>query len=255
MRRGLLQGGLCGCLMQCPPEELLRMLNHPDLDLVEWRLDSFSEMHGTPKTLDMLRFLSVPDRKPVIATSRLKRDGGRFEGDEAQRMHILERATEAGADWIDLEVGLDVGLYRRFLSTGCRLVVSHHDFSGTPAVSHLRRKLEQMAATGAHVVKIATFARKPEDNLRVLELIAYGNKAFNVRVVAFCMGREGRWSRAVCLLLGSPWSYVCLPDQDVGAPGQLTVEEMRRLLELLAQNAGPCQPPGATRLAHPTRNP
>lgn len=224
---------LCGCLMRCPLEELPALLSHAEVDMVEWRLDAFSETHGVKNTIKGLAALSSRDRRPVVATSRLKRDGGVFAGSEPERLDLLKRAVLAGAEWIDLEDDLDMELYRYFQSSGAGLIVSYHDCSGTPSASYLHRKMEQMSGTGAKVIKIATFATSPEDNLTVLELIPFGKRELEKDVVAFCMGRKGRWSRAACLILGSPWSYVPLPGQTPAAPGQMTPSEMRSLMELL----------------------
>jgi 3-dehydroquinate dehydratase type I len=91
-----------------------------------------------------------------------------------------------------------------------------------------------MAEKRPHAIKLATSAQTPADNLRVLELIPFGQQQLGVEVLAFCMGPLGRWSRLICLLLGSPWTYVQLPELASAAPGQWTAEEMRRLLEMLS---------------------
>jgi 3-dehydroquinate dehydratase-1 len=135
---------------------------------------------------------------------------------------------------VDLEEDVAEEVCREFHQHGARLVCSHHDYSQTPDRDKLRRKAEQLAAMGADCIKVVTLATAPDDNLRVLELVPFGRHQLGVDVIAFCMGPLGRWSRMVCLLLGSPWTYVQLPGQGQAAPGQLTASEIRALWEIMA---------------------
>jgi len=49
-------------------------------------------------------------------------------------------------------------------------------------------------------VKIATFANSAEDNLKILKLISYAKKT-NRKIIALCMGEEGKISRIIGALL------------------------------------------------------
>ncbi len=115
-----------------------------------------------------------------------------------------------------------------------RCLLSHHDFSATPDRLTLQRLAAAMAQRKPHAIKIVTYARTPEDNLRVLDLIPFGRQELGMEVLAFCMGPLGRWSRLVSLLLGSPWAYVQFPELSAAAEGQFTATEMRQLLSQLA---------------------
>jgi 3-dehydroquinate dehydratase type I len=210
------------------------MLRHPELDLIEWRLDLFSVQHTWEKTLDALSVLSDVERHPVLAANRLKAQGGAFEGPESFRVDVLKRAVAAGAEWVDLEEETSEDVLNWFKAKDVKLLLSHHDFSGTPDLSTLKHKVSGMAQRGVQAAKIATYASTPEDNLRVLELIAFGRRELGIDVIGFCMGPLGRWSRVVSLLLGSLWTYVQLPGQSGSAPGQFTPSEIRVLLEGLS---------------------
>lgn len=222
---------LCGCLLDAPAGQLPYFLNYPGVDLVEWRLDTFIRKHSPEDALEALGRMAAIPRHPVLATNRPTREGGTFEGDERLRLEILQRAAEAGAEWIDVENDVPMDLLERIQSAKARILVSHHDFSGTPDRAALQNLAAKMAQKGARAIKITTYARSAEDNLRVLELIPFGRQQLGIDVIAFCMGPLGRWSRFACLLLGSPWTYVQLPEQSAAAPGQFTVLEMRAMLE------------------------
>ena len=74
------------------------------------------------------------------------------------------------------------------------------------------------------VVKIVTVAKNVSDASRLLSL--YSIKSKN-KTVAFCMGEQGKFSRILCLHLGSPFTYVSLGKAI--APGQFSVDEIKSL--------------------------
>ncbi len=225
---------LCGCVTEIPAEQLRGLLHHPEVDLLEWRLDVFFERYGLEETLAALSVLSTLPRHPVVATNRPQREGGSFEGVEALRFELLSKAVEAGVEWVDLEAWIDEATLHNFQSQKVWVLLSHHDFSATPDRLTLQRLATAMALKKPHAIKIVTYARTPEDNLRVLELIPFGRQELAMEVLAFCMGPLGRWSRLVSLLLGSPWAYAQLPELSPAAEGQFTTTEMRMLLSQLA---------------------
>lgn len=227
---------LCGCMLAPSLEKTRRYLRHPGVDLIEWRLDHYIGQHSLEPTLEALDLLSSGPRHPVIATNRPVREGGVFSGAEETRLDVLVKAARAGAEWVDVEADVHKERIEEFRRLPSRLILSSHNFQETPGTAALRRKVTDMAGAGALVAKISTFARTHEDNLRVLELIPFGRKEFGIDVVAFCMGPSGRWSRAVALLLDSPWAYVQLPGQEGAAPGQFLPDELRRLLEDMGGN-------------------
>ncbi|MCE5242613.1 MAG: type I 3-dehydroquinate dehydratase [Desulfobacteraceae bacterium] len=232
---------LCGCLLDVSQERLAACLNHPSVEWIEWRLDHTIRSHSLEKTLELLGALHSPERRPVIATNRAQREGGVFNGDEATRFAVLQKASRDGAEWVDLEADVPAGVLEEFKSGNSAVLLSRHDFDATPDAAALRRTVERMAARRPHALKIVTYARSPEDNLRTLELIPFARREFGIETIAFCMGPLGLWSRFGCLLLGSPWTYVQLPGQEASAPGQVDAERMRALLDAGAWmfNVGP----------------
>ena len=64
--------------------------------LVELRLDWLSRLPDLGRLID-----NRPT--PVIITCRRREDGGRWRGNEDQRMTILRSAIVAGVDYVDIE--------------------------------------------------------------------------------------------------------------------------------------------------------
>jgi 3-dehydroquinate dehydratase type I len=189
-----------------------------------------------------LDYLKRPDLKqlfrtrpgPVIATNRLATEGGRWKGTEEERRRLLEEALELGVNFLDVELATDATwrqeLYRRRGDTG--LILSWHDFSGTPDLFRLEAIMAEMLAEDAQILKVVTWARKPEDNLLVLSLISPA-RALGREIIAFCLGPLGKWSRIAAPSLGSYLTYAPFSRRGASAPGQLTVNEMKRLWRAL----------------------
>jgi 3-dehydroquinate dehydratase type I len=198
--------------------------------LVELRLD------GIPK-VKTERLLPVP-KGEVIVTNRLREEGGRFPGPEKDRVGLLQQAVSLGTDYVDLEIRTDPSLRKdlqkviKDRSGRTRLILSHHDFDGTPPPEELRRRWAQGRKAGADIVKIVTFAKEAEDNLRVLALIPYVRRKGG-EIIAFCMGPEGKISRILAPLLGSYLTYVSPAKGRETAPGQLTLSEMKKLWRIV----------------------
>ena len=177
-------------------------------DLVELRLDGVRD-------LDVAGALAGR-AGPVVVTCRPVREGGRFDGAEDERRRVLERAFDLGADWVDLEWGAD---FERLVADrrGRNVVLSMHDFEGTPA--DLESRHRAMRATGAEVVKIAAYSRSAADVVRLRRL---GRVAGDEPTVLVGMGPIGVPTRLLPAHFGSAWTYA----GDGVAPGQVPLADM-----------------------------
>lgn len=163
------------------------------------------------------------------------------EQDEKQRIDVLREAVALQADFVDIELTAAL-LQREKLCASIdkqgnrtRLIVSHHDFGKTPSRKLLHALFRDCVQAGAQIVKIVTWARRAEDNLKVLDLIPYARRR-NVPVIALCMGEQGRVSRIMAPLLGSFFTFAALERGTESATGQLTVGETRQIWRLLGGN-------------------
>lgn len=195
-------------------------------DLIELRVDSLK----TPSLEELLR----AGKKPCIVTNRRKEEGGKFAGEERERLTILKEACVLGAAYADVE--LESG--KRFLQemVACRretrLILSSHDFQKTSSRRELENLLRRMIRCGADMVKIVTYAKSFEDNLNVLSLIPLARKQ-GQKILSFAMGEKGRMSRIFAPFLGAAWTYAALEKKRASAPGQLTVQEMKSIWEYM----------------------
>lgn len=155
---------------------------------------------------------------PVIVTCRRPVDGGRWERSEAERLVLLRSAIVAGAEYVDLEEDIAAKI-PRYGAT--KRIVSHHDFARTPADLTLLHK--RLAALDADIVKIATMANHPTDNLRMLELV----HASKLPTIGVCMGDIGVPTRILAGRTQAPFTYATFNDERTLAPGQIGWRQMR----------------------------
>ncbi len=193
-------------------------------DLTEIRLDALDRPEVKP-------FLEAA-QKPLLFTFRAKEEGGLKEVPLEERLAHLKEAAAAGAFAVDLELSAGeeniLALKKALFQT--KLVLSFHDFLGTPSLERLEETVREMQALGAHVGKVITTAHRPEEALLPLRLIVWAQKELSFPLISFAMGKVGAFSRVVALLLGAPWSYAALPQRSQTAPGQLTAPVLKEIL-------------------------
>ena len=161
-----------------------------------------------------------------VCTLRPKSEGGLFVGKEEERKSILRLIAEYNPFLLDVEfntIQKDKKLASYLKKSKCKLLISWHDFKKTPNESQLKSRFNKMRKF-SNVVKIVTVAKNVSDASRLLSL--YSIKSKN-KTVAFCMGDQGKFSRILCLHLGSPFTYVSLGKAI--APGQFSVDEIKSL--------------------------
>ena len=178
--------------------------------LVELRLDYISSRVNIPRLLR--------DRPcPVICTCRREQDGGKFTDSEERRLVILRSAIAEGADYVDLEEDVAKAI-PRYGKT--KRIISYHNFRNTP--KELRELHTRMAGLDADIIKIATMANHPRDNVRVLEMMHQSE----IPTIGMCMGDMGTPSRILAGKFGAPFTYATFHHERALAPGQLSYQQM-----------------------------
>lgn len=214
--------------------DALRMMEraYEKTDIVELRLDRMRDAD--------LKLLIGARRGRIIVTNRRRGEGGGFAGSERERVAFLREAALLGADYIDVEMATEPSLLHELEETaslqggGARMILSWHDFRKTPSDRALRERLKRGARGKRSIVKIVPYANTVGDNIRIFNLITYAAKR-DQAIIAFCMGEKGRISRLLSPCFGSFMSYATLEDAGATAPGQMTIDEMREVFDLLAK--------------------
>jgi len=179
-------------------------------------------------------------RTDWIATCRRRDQGGAWSSSEMDRVNVLVEAVKRGARFVDIEDSLKNlhELVRVFKSMGALVIVSHHDFNTTPEFSCMVDIVRREIEVGADIWKISTTANSFTDCLNVLRLL----KLFrNNPGIALAMGSYGVLSRVLSPLLNGFLTYASVRRGEESAPGQLTVDELMEIYELIGVKVDRCE--------------
>jgi 3-dehydroquinate dehydratase-1 len=201
-------------------------------DAVEFRMDMAPE----PRE----RLAAYDGTLPVIATNRADWEGGEAADDSARIDALAAAARNDHVGAIDVELqSVDTGDAAPALEAARRhdtaVIVSKHDFEGTPARATLDDWLARATAAG-DVGKIAVTASGPDDVLALLGATR-ARTAAGERVATMAMGEAGRHSRAVTPLYGSRIAYAPVTPANATAPGQYDLATLRGLIDRLGDPA------------------
>lgn len=219
-------------------------------DLVELRVDLIGDL---PAVEALLR---GPRGCGFILTLRPAHEGGGWDGDEAERISLIERLALLCPGYVDIElstwrrsanlrqkIGLvcdTSGADARVRAGGAadlggtraappgerarnRLILSHHDFLSTP--DNLDALFDELEETPAFAIKAAFLARDSLDALRALDQLR--RRSAGRRVVALSMGEAGLVTRVAAPKFGAFMTFAALAERDASAPGQPTLAELQ----------------------------
>lgn len=190
---------------------------------LEFRLDYLSDPSGAAELIRTFR-KRYPDSH-ILATCRHKQNKGRFSGLIEQQIAHLQNAAHAGAAALDLEIESAERAKSALaaLRESAPLLISYHNFENTPALDPILHRLHRIPADA---YKMATTARKPSDNLRVLQ---FAREHSRTHLVAFCMSEIGILTRVLGLGAGCLYTYAAPCEGECTAPGQIVAKDMRAL--------------------------
>ncbi len=198
-----------------------RHLVEKGAELVEIRLDYIRRQVN-------LKRLFRDRPSPIIATCRREQDHGKWSGTEETRQMLLRAAIAEGVEYVDLEEDV-ADKIPRYGKT--KRIVSMHNFRETP--EDLEAIHARLAAMDADIVKMATMANDPHDNVRMIRLL----KNTDVPTIGICMGEIGMPTRILAGKFGAPFTFATFHHERTLAPGQLSFQQM--VHEFRYQNIGP----------------
>ena len=196
----------------------------PLADLIELRLDRI----GNPGEEQLREFVQASPKPVVVTVHGLRELGlpGDFEGSREELLEILHTAARAGAGFVDVDWRLSLLLGE--MEGKCHRIVSRHDFEGTPAdLDAYDSEVRELLYEG-DVIKLVTHANTTEDGLRMLRHLRTAPGG----LIAFCSGAAGSFTRVLCRIFGSAFTYAApavMPDRpapEPTAPGQLRANEL-----------------------------
>src|SRR6266853_33518 len=171
------------------------------------------------------KFLSRHGDCTILATCRRHQNMGRFNGSIEEQIEVLEAAIAAGAKAVDVEIeSAEVCGHRiEVLRSHAYVMLSYHNYGGTPATDPIMRRLQRVPADG---YKIVTTAKKPSDNCKVLELARAYPKT---HTVLLAMGETGFPTRVLSTGFGGLYTYAAPNAANGTAAGQVSARQLRNL--------------------------
>jgi 3-dehydroquinate dehydratase-1 len=196
------------------------------VEIAELRIDLFARLDPAYVAAQIGRLTGLP----TLATVRLAAEGGAWKGGEGDRIDLYETVLPMvdGVD-VELQASETLAIIAPLASVnGKLLVVSHHDFQGTPSYEALAEIARRAAATGADIVKIAAQVNDDAD-IAVLARLLDERPAPNLVVIG--MGERGLPTRLLFPHEGSLFTFAAQGER-ASAPGQIAYDRMISLLGL-----------------------
>ncbi|WP_462408804.1 type I 3-dehydroquinate dehydratase [Neobacillus sp. Marseille-QA0830] len=231
---------LVGKTLQDLMEEAV-LLKTLDLDLVEWRADFFDQVEDVAsvrKALEVIRGILVD--VPIIFTFRSASEGGNREISKEFYFDLNESVVETGlADFIDVELFNDEHDVKTLLESahqrGMFVIISNHDFAKTPSKEEIVSRLRKAQELGGDIPKIAIMPTSVGDVLTLLDASkTMAEEHADRPFITISMGGKGTISRLSGETFGSAVTFAAA--KAASAPGQLTVQEVRQIIEILHEN-------------------
>jgi len=220
---------ICVALGICDPAQLLESAQREaesNESFLEFRLDY---LNRPEQGIEIIR--SILDHHPgcaILATCRRHQNHGRFNGSVEDQIRILEASSAAGAQAVDVEIETAEMAIERLppLRENAKLIVSYHNFEGTP---HLDQVMKRMARVSADAYKIVTTARKPSDCGRILTLARSNPR---IPMVVLAMGESGFPTRVLSTSFSGLYTYAAPASTQGTSAGQVSAQSLRRLYRI-----------------------
>lgn len=186
--------------------------------LVELRLDGFTDISTAS-----IQSLRSQCPLPMIFTLRSPSQGGNYSLPETQRLKEIRRLANLQPEYLDVEYDVPSDTIQDLLALtpNTKLILSYHNFENTP--EDLHAIYQQMRSIHAHYYKIAATAHCSLDALRFM---CWAKKKQDSSLIAISMGNHGQISRILAPIMGSPFTYAAIDDNQTSAPGQLSAKEL-----------------------------
>jgi 3-dehydroquinate dehydratase/shikimate dehydrogenase len=197
---------ICLSVIESTIEENIARINEfrDAIDLVELRAD-FLRQDEIPH---ITRFPAKAGL-PVILTLRRKSDGGKFAGNEGERVGIMKNALDGGFSYIDCEEDLGgTGIEEKIKAGGGRVIRSFHDFTGIP--DNLAARMKHLARRPQELPKASVM---PKCSADLYKLITCFRELEGTEKILLGMGTFGFPTRILAPLLGSFLTFCSVPDR------------------------------------------
>ncbi|MDY7220924.1 type I 3-dehydroquinate dehydratase [Halalkalibacterium halodurans] len=209
-------------------------------DIIEWRADFYNGLTNRKQLFQLLSFIREKvEGIPILFTVRSEKEGGHPNHlTERGKVSLLAALCSRGlVDMIDYELQNDLFsihyLRQVSLKYNVPMVLSYHNFHETPSREVLVELCLKMDRLDADFVKVAVMPNQMEDVLELLNAMSDVRKTINANLIAISMGSYGAITRLFGWIFGSAMTFGI--GEQSSAPGQIPVEDVRKVIELTAK--------------------
>lgn len=206
-------------------------------DILEIRLDLL-EIRDQDIAAETIRKVKSETGLPIIITNRSYIEGGKWGGEEAERIGLIKDllSLRDGPDAVDIELSIDEDERDRAVeaakNNGKTVIISSHDFSKTPSFVEMKATLEDAFIAGADIAKLAVMPQSMKNVIDLLRVtLDVGGAGREICTIA--MGDLGKHTRVIAPFYGSVLTYASVENTILTPPGQLPVDKLKKIMELL----------------------
>lgn len=190
-------------------------------DLIEFRLDMLQQL-----SFSEIAHVREMNSVPVIFTLRTESHGGKFSGNESEKISLTKKYLELHPEYLDIEYGTEHSLFLTLkqLAPQLKIICSYHDFKATiPDLEALYKKMQQFPAD---LYKIVMQPESILDTMRMLLFIKKHKDNGDNRLTGICLDTIGLPTRILGPVVGNAITYAALDNHALAAKGQLSAETL-----------------------------
>ncbi len=228
---------ICVPVVETTTEKIIQQIQQlQDCDLIELRIDFYENIHDLKQVHELLLQVRQQTNLPLLLTYRSLKEGGHIQLTDQEYLSLVQTACQSGCvDIVDIELESGNMLVYQLVEIAhqnhVKVLMSYHDFEKTPTVMEMKERLEKMEIMGADICKIAVMPFSYKDVIQLLNTTMEMSQKLTKPLVTMSMGKIGKITRIVGELVGSSITFASVGQSS--APGQLTLEEMQTLLEVI----------------------
>ncbi len=218
-------------------------------DLIELRFDFINNAQTI--TIDFLKDLKniIHPTFPIVFTFRDSTEGGKIKINQEEHLRILKMFIQAKPDYIDIEMNTEKNILSEIINltsqNNVNLIFSYHNLEKTLNLNEAMKLIQnfqhrlneeflvELKMIEKSIFKVIFTAQTFEDNIIPLRLCKEFSNSTQ-KLISFCMGTAGIFSRIMCVIAGSFFTYASLEEKT--APGQINIDEMREIYHLFPFN-------------------
>lgn len=228
---------ICVPVVETTTEKIIQQIQElQNCDLIELRIDFYENIHDLKQVHELLLQVRQQTNLPLLLTYRSLKEGGHIQLSNQEYLSLVQTACQSGCiDIVDIELESGNMLVYQLVEIAhqnhVKVLMSYHDFEKTPAVLEMKERLEKMEIMGADICKIAVMPFSYKDVIQLLNTTMEMSQRLTRPLVTMSMGKIGKITRIVGELVGSSITFASVGQSS--APGQLTLEDMQTLLEVI----------------------